>query len=349
METAATPGHDGRVKRLLALALIAAPRVAWPCAPAPPEGAEVAIVDEQAVIVWDPATKTEHFVRRARFATEAEAFGFLVPTPSVPELEAVDDAVFDRLEAAIGPETVVRTGLNVVPFALLATPFMMFKGAAVEQSIARGGVEVLKTQRVGGYDAVVLAADDPSALADWLTENGFAKSAELEAWLAEYVAKKWKLAAFKLAKAAPGEDALATSAVRMSFSTDEPFYPYREPASQREGDRPRGLRVFFVAPEPMRGMLAGKAWPGRVEYRAPKALESVAGVVVPAGAWLHAWTDDSAPRPGVDDVFFAPDRGADVVKPPPDIVDDRTVVPIPIDLIVVVIGVVWWWRRRRAR
>lgn len=349
METGSTPRHDPPVKRLLVLAALAVPRVAWPCAPAPPEGASVAIVDEEAVIVWDPATKTEHFVRRARFDTEAKAFGFLVPTPSVPELEAVDDSVFDTLAAAIEPETVVKTGPHFVPFALVATPFLMLRGDAVDKSIAGAPrVAILKTQRVGGYDATVLAADDPAALADWLAERGFAKSADLEAWLAEYVAKKWKLAAFQIAKD-EGGSSLATSAVRMSFTTDEPFYPYREPASQRSNATggPRALQVFLVSPKPMRGMLAGKAWPGRVEYRAPKALDAIAGVAIPEGAWLHAWLDESSPRPGVDDVFFAPHRDGDVVKPPPNVVDDRTVIPIPLDLIALVVGIVWWRRRRR--
>jgi hypothetical protein len=63
------------------------------CAAAPPFGATVRIADESAIIIWDASSKTEHFIRRATFSSSAHDFGFLVPTPTKPELaEAEDDA-----------------------------------------------------------------------------------------------------------------------------------------------------------------------------------------------------------------------------------------------------------------
>jgi hypothetical protein len=56
----------------------------------------VAIEHEDALIVWDPGKGMEHFIRRARFDTTAKDFGFLVPTPSKPELAEVPDSLFDR-------------------------------------------------------------------------------------------------------------------------------------------------------------------------------------------------------------------------------------------------------------
>ena len=85
----------------------------------------VTIETEQALIVWDAAASREHFVRRARFASTAADFGFLVPTPGVPELAEAPDAVFDRLHEAIQPEVVHRTGLRVLPMAVLLLPFTM--------------------------------------------------------------------------------------------------------------------------------------------------------------------------------------------------------------------------------
>ena len=52
--------------------------------------------------------------------------------------------------------------------------------------------------------------------------------------------------------------AFATQAVRMSFTTDRPFFPYREPSDQREGETVfagRFLRVFLVAGQRMQGAL----------------------------------------------------------------------------------------------
>ena len=64
------------------------------CAPAPHRGQWVDIRDESALIIWDEVTKTEHFIRRASFETAADDFGFLVPTPTQPDLGEADDRVF---------------------------------------------------------------------------------------------------------------------------------------------------------------------------------------------------------------------------------------------------------------
>lgn len=75
---------------LLAITTLAG--VAWACGTASPPAVPVAVADESAIIVWDAATETQHFVRRASFRTDAEDFGFLVPTPSRPRLAEADDA-----------------------------------------------------------------------------------------------------------------------------------------------------------------------------------------------------------------------------------------------------------------
>ena len=52
------------------------------CAAAPHPDERVDVAYEEALIVWDDAAKTEHFVRRATFEGTAYDFGFLVPTPN---------------------------------------------------------------------------------------------------------------------------------------------------------------------------------------------------------------------------------------------------------------------------
>lgn len=97
-----------RVALLLIVAITLA-RSLFACAPAPHAGEQIDVVEESAVIVWDPATKTQHFIRRATFRGNARDFGFLVPTPTEPTLAAVDDGIFDTLQAKIEPPTIERT------------------------------------------------------------------------------------------------------------------------------------------------------------------------------------------------------------------------------------------------
>lgn len=345
-------------------ALAAAPRPTSACAPAPPEGVRVQIAEESALIVWDPASRREHFIRRASFRTTGKEFGFLVPTPDKPELAEVGDDLFQRLEDATKPEVVHdRSFRGVEPTAFCLFFFMLRASKSAPTATASAPVRVLGEQRVAGYDAVILEADDPRALADWLKDHGYAARPELTAWLIPYVAAKWKITAFKIA-GDQGAPALGTAAVRMSFTTDRPFYPYREPTDQRDPKDPpaaRLLRVFFVGPQRVEGAVGSAAgspgaakgpWPGKPTWSDHLTAARDLGplpVAAPAGAWLTAFEDRSSPRPGTDDLFFTPSPAQQPVKPRPIILDETRRLPMPLDLIGGGALVAGLWIRRRKK
>src|SRR5687768_6846630 len=167
------------MRKSIVLTLILAISGASPlfaCAPAPHAGERIDVVEEAAVIVWDPATKTQHFIRRATFQGEARDFGFLVPTPAAPELAAVDDGIFDTLLDKTRRPTVERTRREID---------WTFFGSTKEGAATTAGapVEVVQTAKVAGYEAVVLDASDAKALVDWLRQHDYATTPELEAWL----------------------------------------------------------------------------------------------------------------------------------------------------------------------
>jgi hypothetical protein len=321
----------------------------------------VAIADEEAMIAFDPATGREDFIRRASFRTKEQDFGFLVPTPTKPELGEVDDAVFERLAKQIEPRVIEK--VRYVP-ELTATCMFFSRAAsksAAPTAIAAATVQVLDEQRVGGFDAAVLRSDDEGALAKWLADHGYDERPELAAWLAPYVAKRWIVTAFKIAKAKdpsrvdlmvdPG--AVATKAVRMTFTTDKPMFPYREPADQRATSAAlasRMLRVFVVTPGRAAGALGnGDAWPGRAVWAntPSEALLGSLGVKTAPGVWLTAFEDRSSPRPGVDDLFFTPSKDTTPIEPPPiEHIDERPI-PIPVDLIAGGALIAWLLARRR--
>src|SRR5213593_2919537 len=82
------------------------------CAPVrQANGPSIHIAEESAIIVWDPVKKMQHFIRRAAFDTKSPDFGFLVPTPTTPELplKEVEDGVFRAMDQWILPRTVEQT------------------------------------------------------------------------------------------------------------------------------------------------------------------------------------------------------------------------------------------------
>ena len=314
------------------------------CAPAPPLGATVHIAGEEALIVWDAASRTEHFVRRADFSTDARDFGFLVPTPSVPTLAEAPEAVFDALETLREPE-IVREN-SYVPLTCLTVPFLMMGGAADEVIATSPAVTVLSTQRVAGMDATVLAADDADALAAWLSERGYAMRPALVEWLRPYVAARFAITAFAYA----GGESTGSRAVRMTFATDRPFYPYREPTDQPE-QAGRSLRVHLVTTGRQAGRLGDGAWSAEVEVAralAPdtRLLEGIAAL--PERAWVTTFLDRASRRPPEHDLAFTA-AATDEEHVPRIVRTHEVIIPLPIEPILLVAGIVYLVRRRKAR
>lgn len=356
----------------ITVGLLFAPRIARACAPAPRLGEEVAIADEEAIIVWDPTTKTEQFIRRARFDTTGSSFGFLVPTPTRPTLDEVPVSVFAQLAAAIRPRVeVVSSGISIVPTALLfeACGLRGVLKSAPPPDDATAGVTVIQSVAVAGFQATTIEASDPAAISAWLGEHGFASTPQLTEWLARYVEDKWVITAFVIGDATQSDDAprsLATSAVRMTFHTERPFYPYREPAkvpmttTPRVTTAARMLRVFFLphsasppgtdknAVGQYRATLGiDRAWGARVVHASTIAAPAELGIG--RDVYASVFVDESHPRVATDELYFKPSNLQDDITQVKTIEKPRRI-PIPIDVLVVAALVVGFaWRRRRLR
>jgi len=351
----------------IACSVVSSPGPARACCPAWRAGAPVRIADQRILVVWDPATRVEHFVREAKFAAAPgaphEGFGFLVPSPTVPEIAAADGAVFGHLDDRIAPRVVEVTRWQNHYSLLWKLLALESKAAPASRAIdaappPRAAVEVMKTARVGGYDVAVLKASAPEALTEWLADNGFDARPELTEWARPYVEKAWMITAFKYATDATAID---VSAVRLSFETDTPLFPYRVPTDQidPEGGRRSVLRAFVVGPGRAAGTLGegsmARPWEvGNVVYAHPLEVNAsfLAGVL-PEGtaggatnAWLTAFEDSTWPS-GTDDLTFDFDPAGKKFQRVVEhvVARDRLV---PLDALALAgLGVVWVARRRR--
>jgi hypothetical protein len=341
------------------------PRPASACASVSRLTEKVQVVDESAVIIWDAATHQEHFIRRATFQSNSDDFGFLVPTPTVPALSEANDLAFRYLEQAIEPKVIEHKQADLSLGSLFFPP-PQTAGEATK-GMRTGSVRVLETQHVAGFDAVVLSADNADALRNWIQSHGYAAHPALLAWLTPYVQAHWKITAFKISKDNPRSTRTASAAVAMSFQTSRPFFPYREPADQRKPGHysaARSLRVFFLSTARMEGVLGepatSQAWPGKVVFANPIADAQVKtiGTYLPPAArqfsaktWLTTFEDRSSPRPGTDDIYFAPATQQTSVVPSPVIETRVQHIRIPIEALVLLAGLggFFWIKVRRKR
>ena len=154
--------------------------------------------------------------------------------------------------------------------------------------------------------------------------------------------------------AVAGDVDVATSAVRMSFTTPRPFFPYREPEDQRTHvTGARTLDVHVIALGRVDGAIGDerRLWPGVLLYARPrKDLESLLAGVLPGGvdlasAWLNSFRDASSPRPGTDDLIFAPAIAREEVVPPPIVLPSPDRVVIPVDLVALALVTLYFAAR----
>jgi hypothetical protein len=337
----------------LAIVLALIPSPAPGCAIAPlkgQSGTSVQTASEEAVIIYDQANRMEHFIRTASFMSSSAEFGFLVPTPSKPEIAEADPAIYSDLANLTKPKVEIRKvsksnfGIGCgMPQSTFANVGSDLSGRATPA--AKNGVHVVEQKRVGNLIVNVLQAETPQALRDWLGKNGYDDRPELTEWLKPYTTMKWYISAFKMAADVAGPAvttgklneptrtvALTGTTVRMSFQTDRPFYPYREPSDVQNMNPPGGrmLRVYMLASTISTGLIGfenGKPWPGRAVWAGLMTKESaesvanrskVSGMNAGNTAWfLTEFEDRSSPRPGTDELYFGPALDQSPIERPP--------------------------------
>jgi hypothetical protein len=331
------------------------------CCPLGPSGKPVVNADQTVVILWDAAKKTQHFIRKASFQSTADDFAFLVPTPTKPELEESGNAAFPYLQKLTEPEIqkVARPhggmgcGCGEVPIA------------GRSNMLPKAVVEVVTEKLVAGFHAVVLQADSADALVGWLNENDYEFSPAAEAWARPYVDAGWMITALKVAKSEEGKEDknVAAAALRISFETDRPLFPYREPDSgdsaKELGASHRLLRIYCIAEARYQGELTKEdRWSGRVAW-AGKVKESDRNKVLellnlPAGTGPEEWSmtefeDNWAYRVAPADVYFSVADDQSPVKRPPIIQYVSTDSPPDIMGCALAVAMVAWPASRLIR
>ncbi len=329
--------YQKRMRRVLILiAFLCLQSIAFGCAVINPAliTARSFIDGESAVILWDSQTHTEHFIRQAGFSTSATQLGFLVPVPSVPELAEADPKIFEMAVQVSGPRHIPAIRyLHTFPAAIasLAPLVVIALGSHVTSVFSvinsqlmvaqESSATVVATQDVAGYHATVLEADRVDQIEQWCKDNKFAWQPADAKWLDPYVRKHWKITAFQLINTTPGEG-FESRLVRMSFKTDQPFYPYSEPEVPAESAPSyRDFQVSILSDTFITGKLEeGLAWPADASFFGPSKpdptitdqwhLEDWAHLAaLPAGtqmpACMSTYVDHSTIRPGHSDIIFS--------------------------------------------
>ena len=268
---------------------------------------------EKVLLIHDAEVGREHFIREVAFERALEPFGFVVPTPTRPEVESIETNPFTKLR-------------DRFPFARpRGIPDGYGSGSGRGSGSGAGpSVEVLEVKQVGSFTAFVLTANDAEALASWLADNDLVTTPETDPWLAHYVGAGFFYVAMRYDPPSSGKRSgvVAAETIRISFATPVAYYPYYEPDTQLP-KRKRLMELWYigreaVVPIALRDSEGERRWlspfeEGLTSLDARKqiqaALRDELEVFLPAddgGALVvQTFQDQKVTRTGWGDVLFA--------------------------------------------
>jgi len=199
---------------------------------------------QRAVIIYEDGI--EDLILQTKYEKGADDFAWVVPVPGYPEVDEADAEIFEELYY-----------LTLPPNQYLDFPatWRALSTRAGEPS----GVKLWERKKVGLYDVSILSATDPSALIEWLNENGYKFPEEAKEIVDFYIAKDWYFVAMRLEAEETQERQVSseeielipdktfskgtTQPIKLRFNTTQIVYPMKI-TSLNPGDTEVLLYVF---------------------------------------------------------------------------------------------------------
>lgn len=178
-------------------------------------------VDQQAerIIFTVNSNDTISAYVQINYTGSAPDFSWVVPVPSVPEVDVAEIASFDELSTATAPQFIPPPP----PECAILRDFDA-EDSAVAESVPAGGVEVLSTGTAGPFAFDVITSDDPNALITWLRTNDYQVTEPMEPLIRVYNEENMVFLAMKLQ---PDQAVQDIQPVKMTYEGTTPMIPLR--------------------------------------------------------------------------------------------------------------------------
>ncbi|GEM_PF-697890 len=162
----------------------------------------------------------------------AEDFSWVVPVPSIPELDVAPTSALDVIQNATNPR--------------MNPPPNYCRGVVWNYGgLGGGGGGFLEEGNLGPYDYAIIGSDNPRELIDWLRDNGYIVTEPMEPIIAEYVIEGMYFVAMKLSNDADVGD---IQPVVMTYKSDKPVIPLRLTAVAALDNMPVLVWIFGNSP-----------------------------------------------------------------------------------------------------
>jgi len=170
------------------------------------------------------------------YTGDDDKFSWVLPLLSVPELGIGSDSVFQILEQQTAPRFQLQWQNKNDCYGYTPCDYdNAVPSAGGGGTKGGGGVEVLKKEKVGPYDTVVIKGNSGAELVKWLNDNGYVQPKETTPLVDTYAKEKYVFLALKLQKTSSAGD-LAPMVV--TLDEDSPCLPIRLTKLAAQPDMP---------------------------------------------------------------------------------------------------------------
>jgi hypothetical protein len=200
---------------------------------------------QKAIIVYDGGR--EDLILQVKYEGPVDKFGWLIPVPSLPTVQAGSMKCFYELSQ--------YTQQHFEPEFVTAGTLGMDKSRSTGE--VEPPVKVVEIKTVGAYEIAVLSTKDSGALEKWLNANQFYFPADKSDVIDSYANQQWYFVAVKInlgksffgllstaSKLASGE----LNPLQISFASDKCVFPLK--ISSVSG-KPSEVQVYVLSPEPL--------------------------------------------------------------------------------------------------
>lgn len=174
------------------------------------------------------------------YTGSAPDFSWVVPVPSVPELDVAEQASFDELDTLTAPV--------FIPPPVPDCAMVVFEMSVSSSDDGAGqGVDVLASGAVGPYNYDVITSPDPNALITWLRTNNYQVTEQMEPLIRVYNAEGMVFLAMKLQ---PEQGVQDIQPIVMTYESVHPMIPLRLTAVAAVPDM--GVLTWIFADQQMK-------------------------------------------------------------------------------------------------
>lgn len=200
--------------------------------------------EEKIALFWNATNQSEDLIRQISWNKEEKHLGFIVPTPTIPEVyDVADKNLFDHIE-----QIVRRDEIKVLKFKYSLLSYMISSSNSLKENLFSKGVsndaiQLVSEKELLYFKVIVLKAKTLKDIKQWFKENNFSYDENYDSWLENYIRKGFYFSAFQF-RSDKNMDENESSVVGIRFSAKKPFHPWSEPQIKKFQNRKFRLYIF---------------------------------------------------------------------------------------------------------